>query len=248
LQINFLEREVTFRIDLGKKDGADIFLVVVRNQININFAPADPANPVDVIPITNRFQHLLTHFKLSHKTSFVRGEDAEHVKRHHGTADETDVHHLHLAFTQDVTPHMFTEFMSGLLSAQADHRMDKEYQFIGSSAAENIENAFNTYYQEYNNSNLQQQCKQERRLTKHEALSLFQAAKKSSSNLSVEDEQELGQFGIRVEKPPVAARPKMMLNDDMSSLLTLMFFGKVFLTSRNSDNSKPLLSASAPAV
>ena len=217
---------MSFRIDLGQKDGVGVFLVVVRDQIKINFAPKSDAktDEAKAYQVRADFGHLLEHFEMDHRSNMVRGEDNEHVKRHHGVQQETNIPHQHISFDRDVNPTMLAEFLAGLIQAQKDHSKDKQYQFFDARTAKDVQHAFTQFYAEFYGSSLQKECLLDCRLTKAEALSLADhATKPMSGTLSATDVSELSSLGLTVNKPTV--RTYVQPSMGLALLLNAMFFG-----------------------
>ena len=209
---------MSFRIDLSTKNGVNIFLVVVRNTINMNFVPCDDSTSKDVTYIERSyFVHLLKHFKLKQSEVMVRGEDPEHVKRHHGYAGETEITHAHSAFDQDVTPQILTQFLQGILQAQKEHSAEGEYQFIDDATAARVLEAFTVFHREFTGSAIQEQFLEERQLTKEEKDSLMHHSI-DSGFIAKTDKPELQRCGFDTDKV------KPVIAPSMNEIINFLFF------------------------
>ncbi|QBR84458.1 hypothetical protein E3983_08855 [Legionella israelensis] len=191
---------MSFRADLTVKDGVHIFLVVVRNQININFQLSDiPSKEETPYHIRENFNHLLQHFHLNKEANLVRGEDPEHIKRHHIIAEEARIPHTHVGFSEDVTPEMLEEFFKGILRAQKDHTGEDEYQFLDKETIQHILMAYREFYTDFVDSNIQKQFLEERKLTQSEKQSLVRHSQSFfAGTLTSSDKKELKECGIRL--------------------------------------------------
>jgi hypothetical protein len=176
---------------------------VINDQINVNFETSDPDKKYLAQEMRSRFSHLMSaHASLEHTQPTVRGEDAEHVKRHHGVKEETQVMHMHYSFDQDVTPQLLEHFFNQLLTAQKspDHPGD---QFIMEHEVKEIIKAFTTFYAEFKGSKLENEFLEERQLTKQEKDSLVKHAKQEmTSHLSKRDVSELERCGFTSSEIP----------------------------------------------
>lgn len=214
---------MSFRIDIARKGNVMIYLVVVRDQITINFEPEDPAYQYDVIDLYSRFSFLYSNMVLNNKVRFVRGEDSEHIKRHHVYAEEIKVSHEHISFNQEVTPAIFSEFFAEMLRIQKLYP-DHNYQFCDQATAAHAVHAFNAYYEEFTNSSLQQQFLEKRELTRAEKISLASRAVLENGTLSENDKRELAADGI--QPPQVLHRPRPLLSVFGQLLFLLSFSDK----------------------
>lgn len=210
---------MSFRIDLATKNGVNIFLVVVRNQININFAENYGVDRGVSLQLQGYFGHLLSHFSLDHTCNFVRGEDPEHIKRHHGYEGEVRIIHHHVAFDQDVTPPILASFLMGIFLAQVEHHDEDHFQFINLEKVQSVIGAFNIFYAEFVGSSLQTDFLVERQLTEPEAQSLVRDRSVNGGDFTESDRSEIGNFGIAV--PETLEDPV----GDMLSFLGHMLFG-----------------------
>ncbi|WP_454784037.1 hypothetical protein [Legionella sp. WA2024007413] len=192
-----------FRIDLKSKEDVFIYLVVINDVINVNFETADPANKHLAAQVRERFNHLLSeHASLEHLQNMVRGEDAEHIKRHHVVVEETHTPHFHYSFDQEVTPELLKHFFEQLLIAQksAGHAND---QFVTEEEVNTLLKAFGIFYTGFKDSQLEKEFLNERKLTKEEKNSLVQHAKQEkTSHLSKKDVSELTECGFSSSEIP----------------------------------------------
>ncbi|MCL9685647.1 hypothetical protein [Legionella maioricensis] len=201
-------------------------MVVVRNQINLYFAPGTQTSDEAAITLRGNFHHLLSHFPLDSQEDAIRGADPEHIKRHHGYEGEVNIVHQHIGFDRDVTPKMLTNFFEGLLKAQKDHHGEKAYQFVDEDAVKNILKKFSIYYNEFVGSPLQKQFLEERELSKEEKESLVRHARQVDGTLSQSDKKELEACGIDVKniKPTVPTPSASQLPQlNISSFGQLLF-------------------------
>ncbi|MCW8471740.1 hypothetical protein OQJ19_13950 [Fluoribacter gormanii] len=201
---------MSFRIELASKEGIFIYLVVINDVINVNFETADPADKYLAAQMRERFTHLLSaHASLEHLQNMVRGEDAEHIKRHHGIKRETQIVHIHYSFDQDITPELLEHFFNQLIIAQKspEHPSD---QFITEDQVKQMVKTFGIFYAEFKGSKFEKECLKERELTKQEKDSLIQHAKqKTTSHLSKRDVSQLEECGISLsEIPKPSQQPK----------------------------------------
>lgn len=191
---------MSFRIDLTTKDNVHIFLVVVRNQINLNFSPGIAASDLAPYRLRKNFANLLSHYKLETQEDSVRGEDPEHIKRHHGYDGEVRIPHQHIGFDRDVTPDMLRKFFEGILEGQEYHKGEEDYQFVDEDTVKTVLKNFSLFYDEFVDSSVQKQFLEERRLSKAEKESLARHAAKEYGVLSRSDRRELEVCGIDVKK------------------------------------------------
>lgn len=252
---------MSFRIDLSSKKGVHIYLVVINDQINVNFEPSAPSNQYQAQEMRSKFSHLISaHASLEHLQPMVRGEDAEHVKRHHGVKEETQVMHMHYSFDQDVTPELLEHFFKQLLAAQKspDHPDD---QFISELEVKDIIKNFTRFYADFKGSQLEKEFLEERQLTKQEKDSLVKHAKQQmTSHLSKRDVGELERCGFTAsEIPKPSAQPvqnsRELSISDLQLLMALMaqnkssgftpgFFQNQARSGAKSENSDPISSFS----
>lgn len=106
---------MSFRIDIAHKDEAIITLVVVRNQINILVTATNQKDRDTPTRVRNNFLRMSDNLTLDHMQSSIRGADAEHIKRHHGSPEEVNLPHAHVSFDKDVTPELLKQFLEGIL-------------------------------------------------------------------------------------------------------------------------------------
>lgn len=165
---------MSFRIDLTAKDDINIFLVVVRNQININFK-SNGDSDVDKHKTSEMkicFNDLLNCVKLKHRANIIRGANPEHIKRHHVTFEETNIPHLHVGFDIDVTPEILKDFFDQVARFQKMYSNEQKYQFFDLKTIKSTIQVFSEYYKEFLGSEQQKQFLQERKLTPSEKESL----------------------------------------------------------------------------
>src|SRR5688500_11136719 len=134
-----------FRIDISRTHHVNIFLVIVRDQININFQPGSSADTREAYIARTNFIQLQNKFNLPHRRPYVRGADSEHIKRHHGIFAEIENPHRHISFDQDITPTLLAEFLEELLKAQKE-TSDSQFQFITPEVATYVLFAFTSFY------------------------------------------------------------------------------------------------------
>lgn len=221
---------MSFRIDLVEKDGVMLTLVIVRNQINTLFTPInDSTSELTSAHIRENFIHLSEHFPLDHYAPMVRGEDAEHIKRHHGSSTEVNVNHNHVSFDRDVTPAMLEEYLNGIQKGQKDHETEARYQFITKSIATHVLSSFTSFYNEFHNSALEKQFLEERQLTKSEKESLVRHARGEVRGvLTSADKKELELCGI--DTRDITPKPRRVITGvplEIQGLLRLMLLGGV---------------------
>ena len=210
---------MSFRIDLAVKDGMSIFLVVVRDTININFTSLDSSpKKNEAEAVRENFMHLAEHFKMNHRMSYIRGQDPVHIKRHHVYAGEEQVIHLHIPFDSDVTPCMLKQFLIGILSGQKTHASEEKYQFIDKKTADFVLQGFTRFYNGFVKSEHQRQFLEERLLTRPEMQRLASSAANEVGVLSIRDKKELKQANIPI---PDKAKPEPQKID--SSLINRLF-------------------------
>lgn len=210
---------MSFRIDLTFKDNVHIFLVVVRNQININYQPSSSASLGKPAELRENFRHLVTHFELDNQVDPVRGDDPEHVKRHHVYEEEAKVFHHHIGFDKDVTPQILQEFLEGILKAQEENEHEAIYQFIDRAIVDDTLKTFSNYYKGFTGTLLQEQFLDERKLSKWEKISLAKDAAEKGT-LSHSDKEELTEAGINVDN----IAPRVPVKTSLDSLANLLFF------------------------
>ena len=161
---------MSFRIDLTSIAGVNLSLTIVNDQININYELNDLANKYVAFDLREQLNVSIREFRLSHKSQMVRGEDPEHIKRHHYIAEETKIIHSHISFDQEVSPEILDNFCQNLF----------RIGLIKSEVAETIVKAFTEFSKEFAGSSLQQQCMEARQLTRKELDSLLKHAKRDS--------------------------------------------------------------------
>lgn len=190
---------MSFRIDIGEKEGVVIFLVVVRDQINLYFTPiATATNDLEYV-LRDKFVRLVPRLgQMEHRTLPIRGADPEHVKRHHVIYEETKIAHCHVSFDCDVTPEILEEFFSQILNAQKSYSNDAKYQFLDEDLARQILLQFATFCFEFNNSSLQKDFLSERILTPEEKKRLASLAQTDEGEPSTADKQELMDCHIEI--------------------------------------------------
>jgi hypothetical protein len=216
---------MSFRIDLSPKEGIFIYLVVINDQINVNFEESDSSNKILAAQMRDKFTHLLyAHASLEHRQPVVRGEDAEHVKRHHVITEETQQIHMHYSFDQDVTPQLLQHFFSQLLLAQTspDHYDD---EFVTENEVNEILQAFGTFYADFKGSKFEKEFLEERALTKQEKDSLVEQAKQNPrDHLSKRDVSELKKCGFTsTEIPKPSEQPRTQpISKDLDLLIALL--------------------------
>ncbi|WP_454781108.1 hypothetical protein [Legionella sp. WA2022007384] len=214
---------MSFRIDLASKEGVAIYLVVINNMINVNFETADPSKKELAQEIRGRFTHLLSaHASLEHEQEIVRGEDAEHVKRHHGIKEETKIMHMHYSFDQDVTPELLEHFFDQLLIAQKSPAHTRD-QFVTQDQVNEILKNFGIFYSEFKGSKLEKEFLKERELTREEKDSLIQHAKQDTTgSLSRKDVGELEECGFSESEIPKPRKPEENIQNSMFLSVDLM--------------------------
>ncbi len=211
---------MSFRIDLTFKNNVHVYLVVVRDQINVHFMAADSAEPYADFKLRSNFQHLLTHFSLEHHSMYVKGKEGAHIKRHHVYFEETKIPHVHSSFKKNVNPEILKKYLTGILEAQEDH--DEEYEFLNASFIADILETFGEYYQNFSGSKLEQEYLDERQLTLEEKKSI--AEEKTRGTLSSRDKEELNKCGIAIPKsPPQSPREEPKIPNLMRNFLRLLF-------------------------
>ena len=182
------------------------------------------------------FGHLVSHFELDHQEEFVRGEDPEHIKRHHGSSSEISVPHQHFSFDRDVTPTMLKQFLEGILKGQTDHQTDQQYQFIDEETVKEVLKKFAYFYSDFNGSSLQQQFMEERQLTRSEKESLVKHAKNDTGVLGTSDKKELEVCGFdtsEIKPQPRVTNQGSQSGISLQDLLGLMFLGGGGMLSSN---------------
>ena len=214
---------MSFRINLASKEGVAIYLVVINDVINVNFETADPSKEELAQDMRSRFTHLLSaHASLEHEQEIVRGEDAEHVKRHHGIKEETKIMHVHYSFDQDVTPELLEHFFDQLLTAQKSpaHPSDK---FVTQDQVNEILKTFGIFYANFKGSKLEKEFLKERELTREEKDSLIQHAKQDTTgSLSRKDVGELKECGFSESEIPKPRKPEKNIQNSMFLSVDLM--------------------------
>lgn len=208
---------MSFRIDLPPKEGIFIYLVVINDVINVNFQPSDPLRKDLADSMRTRFVHLLSEQgALQHEQLMVRGNDSEHVKRHHGVQNEINVMHMHYSFDEDVSPQLLQHFFDQLLKAQQSCGGDI---FIDESEAREIVRSFTDFYANFKGTKLERDFLEERQLTPEEKQSLVQLAKKEPrSHLSKRDLGELEQCGFTAAEIP---KPQEQLSQNADGPFSL---------------------------
>lgn len=192
---------MSFRIDLVRKDNVDIFLVIIRDQININYRSNLPSSKENIEVVSDNFSFLCARLELEEREMAIRGANPEHVKRHHVYDEEIDIHHQHMGFNQDVTPNILRKFFKEILRLQKIHAEEQAYQFLDKYIARRVLHAFNLYYQEFTHSALQEQFLEERRLSPDEKKSLAWHAAQKFGTLSKRDLGELQECGHTIYSP-----------------------------------------------
>src|SRR5580704_11221499 len=139
---------MSFRADIGYKDGIHLSLVVVRDQINILFTPVDnSADNLQPMIMREYFTLLTNLFKLDHEQSYVRGADAEHLKRHHVYSEEGDITHLHINFDKNVTPKILKQFLEKILKHQVEFKSKERYRILDKILKEQVKSKSEEPYQ-----------------------------------------------------------------------------------------------------
>lgn len=207
---------MSFRIDLRTKDGVPIYLLVVNDQITLNFDRSDSSLIKKADSLGARFVQLIRHgklFELLH--SFVRGANPEHLKRHHGTEDDLNTTHYHFRFDEDVNPELLEQFLTHVLSAQ-EASSDAKNVFITAAEADAILDNFTIFYTDFKGSPIEKESLQERRLTTEEKESLFKHAKADRNGiLSKRDLEELEQAGFPIAE---LSQPAVLDSDTLNEL------------------------------
>lgn len=210
---------MTFRCDLGYvgegNNGCHIFLVVVRNNINIFFQPRDPNNKEIAVILNRNFGQLIGKYLKDSRngiTAEVFGDAAEHFKRHHLTQEELKIFHSHINFKSKITPNILAHFLETILRVQKDYADNPNFQFINYPVVHNMIRAFASFYHAFEGSPNQREFMKERLLTQSEAESLARHIQIKGGRLSKSDILELGNWK--------STHPR-----NANELLDLMFFG-----------------------
>lgn len=180
-----------FRIDLDTKKNTHIYLIIINNQINFNFQSAVHK---EAIQMRNQFKCLMTHFKMANQVSSVRGEDPEHIKRHHITTEEINIPHLHVGFDESVTPALLSSLFDQIMHAQKNYGI--EHQFITNVIKNNVLLPFEIYYKDFINSKREIECAEERALTNSEQISLITCSRNEKRPLVESDIKLLNNSGL----------------------------------------------------
>lgn len=223
---------MSFRIDLTTKEGVTIYLVVINDVINVNFETNKQVDPDQHLAaeMRSRFTHLIdAHASLKYQQEMVRGEDPEHVKRHHSILEETQVMHTHYSFDQEVTPEILDHFFRQLLLGQRhpDHPDD---QFVTESHVSDILRTYAQFYDDFKGSELESEFLKERELTRSEKESLVKHAKQDrTGHLSKRDLGELEKCGFtesEIPRPDKSEPRQRGIGENINDLeLLIQLFG-----------------------
>jgi hypothetical protein len=225
---------VSFRVDLCEKSGVSISLLVVRNQIVLIYTPRTSEIPAENEVYTNTAYRVREHLRylgsrctLDNKLNMVRGDDPEHVKRHHGSAMELNIPHTHFSFDRDVDPGILNQFMSELLKAQNIYSGLDEYQFVNINTTMTIVRSFIAFNKEFTGSSLQKQFLEERELTRSEKENLIRhASQKGAGTLMFSEKRELERCGFNAENVTQKEEGKSDAVESTSTLVNLSFHKK----------------------
>lgn len=214
---------MSFRIDLVMKDGVQIYLTVIRNHINIHFESVN-GDKDEAFYTRENFTHLESHFvsELPNFLPAVRGEDPEHIKRHHLTNLDTSIVHTHTGFDIDVTPELLTNYLKSILSAQMEHSNEQQYQILNPYLVNYVIETFTSFYNKFSGSELQEQFLAERELTKFEKMSLAEHVRREGY-LTEADQAEFKEGEI---PPDLLELPRVKKEVNFENLLLYTFFGE----------------------
>jgi hypothetical protein len=245
-----MELKMSFRVDLRSKEGVKISLMIVRTHIVVIFNPCKINDNKTAYKLIDKLEGLLSSFNLKHYLNMVRGDDSEHIKRHHGYDGEVRFPHLHISYDRDVTLEMLKELLEGVLNAQVlmgrfqlinsmgleASSNDNSFQFIDLETATDVVQSFAVFYKKFLGSDVQKQFLADRELTKTEKVRLAEHAKREERTLPQSDTEELERYGFSTAQ----IQPKFTKKRISKFSTFINFFSCASSTEISSDTPAPL--------